>query len=681
MRSRGVTIVVVGDAGTGKTSLIKTFISKSFPAFVEPVAPDEIIPSMEPMLPSEGVTLLDTSAALEDREILLSKLHVADTVIVLFDASHSSTLTSVTEVWLPLVKEVFQDDPCKAALLVRTKSDLLSDEELLHVDVTHNAVLNSYKESFPFVYGTYRSSALANPDDVESLFALAEGIAIFPLAPLYDIRTDKFTDPALRALKRIFRIHDCDSDGCLSDYEFRDLQLRCFGISLSDEELRAIKRMLPLKACSQWRNRVLASDTGNITFIGFLTLMEVGMAQSPLPYTPWRILMHHEYDYDLQCPVPAEDDDDEGDREIVDEPRLTYALSPAAERFLCALVLQDPAFTSTLTQAGTEKIDRVEEALSVLPPVYRDIWKSTPALSGKPGLDPECTPVVFSKTSRDCIEAWINQWQVLAVQRPTLTKELLLHMGLSDCFFLERISVPRGKSRSVSRLSVFSPPSDSGGVLSASVVCGLAGVDPSVMTGTTHSGVSGGFFRTRGKDRATAHFVASAVPTGAEYDWIKKTEPCHLALLVFDARHVSSFEYVRDLDLTVIPTNVPRIFICAKLPEPISGDSSDGATSSEEEGGAAYDMAVQHVRERGLPQVEKLFSLERGVVSQLIQTIDECVVKHAPQPDSSSTGWYSIFTSIASFLQMNITPVLTVLTIGTTIIFRRHIWKYVRTIF
>jgi hypothetical protein len=56
---------------------------------------------------------------------------------------------------------------------------------------------------------------------------MAESIAIFPRAPLYDItaETPCFTLLALQALQRIFRIHDRDQDCLLSDKEFADMHL------------------------------------------------------------------------------------------------------------------------------------------------------------------------------------------------------------------------------------------------------------------------------------------------------------------------------------------------------------------------------------------------------------------------------------------------------------------------
>lgn len=68
-------------------------------------------------------------------------------------------------------------------------------------------------------------AATDEPEKFEQIFWIAESVAIFPRAPIYDIQLESFTPLALKALQRIFRIHDRDQDCLLSDTEFADMHL------------------------------------------------------------------------------------------------------------------------------------------------------------------------------------------------------------------------------------------------------------------------------------------------------------------------------------------------------------------------------------------------------------------------------------------------------------------------
>lgn len=79
-----------------------------------------------------------------------------------------------------------------------------------------------------YSYLFFSLPANSDPGDFEKIFSIAESIALFPRAPLYNIaeKVPCFTPLALQALQRIFRIHDLDRDCLLSDEEFAMLHSR-----------------------------------------------------------------------------------------------------------------------------------------------------------------------------------------------------------------------------------------------------------------------------------------------------------------------------------------------------------------------------------------------------------------------------------------------------------------------
>lgn len=120
-----VRVAVLGDAQTGKSSLISSAANDTFDARPPPVLPPVRLPrDFSP----DGVPMLvtDTSSRPEDAAATeLAVLH-ADVVVVCFDAQRLSSLDSVRSVWYPRVQRAKPDVP---VILACCKSDLLQDPQ------------------------------------------------------------------------------------------------------------------------------------------------------------------------------------------------------------------------------------------------------------------------------------------------------------------------------------------------------------------------------------------------------------------------------------------------------------------------------------------------------------------------------------------------------------------------
>ena len=100
-----IRILIIGDSGVGKSSLISSFVSRHFPEEVPSVMIDSIIPS-DTTANNINVTIMDSSARAGDREVLKQKLRAADSVLALYDASRHETLENLSHEWLPLIRDV-----------------------------------------------------------------------------------------------------------------------------------------------------------------------------------------------------------------------------------------------------------------------------------------------------------------------------------------------------------------------------------------------------------------------------------------------------------------------------------------------------------------------------------------------------------------------------------------------
>lgn len=76
--------------------------------------------------------------------------------MVLCDATRPESLDNIEHTWLPLVKSAFNNDQCKSALLVVTKGNLLSAQDLdIFKDRLAQKYIESFRVNFPFLHDTY----------------------------------------------------------------------------------------------------------------------------------------------------------------------------------------------------------------------------------------------------------------------------------------------------------------------------------------------------------------------------------------------------------------------------------------------------------------------------------------------------------------------------------------------
>ena len=261
-----IKILLIGDSGCGKSSVISSYISKYFPNEVPSVLVDAIIPP-DNTADNVSVTIMDSSALQEDREVLLQKIRMADSIICLFDVTKPGTIDSLEDIWLPTIGEICGSLAIgKAVIVVGNKTDLISvlDEptQLESEKVRMNKILKNY----PFVVACYRCSAKLI--DVDQMFYESELAVTFPIGPLFDTTRSEFTTPCKIAFNRIFRCFDSNQDGLLDDIELNNLQQQSFGVPLKDEEVIALKQEICKSVPGGMQNE-------SITFKGLMGIMRL----------------------------------------------------------------------------------------------------------------------------------------------------------------------------------------------------------------------------------------------------------------------------------------------------------------------------------------------------------------------------------------------------------------------
>lgn len=120
---RNVRILLVGERGVGKTSLILSLVSEEFPEYVPSKAEEITIPA--DVTPEQVPTnIVDYSAAEQSDENLAEEIQKANVVCVVYAVDDEESMEQITSYWLPLIRENHPDKLCPV-VLVGNKIDMV----------------------------------------------------------------------------------------------------------------------------------------------------------------------------------------------------------------------------------------------------------------------------------------------------------------------------------------------------------------------------------------------------------------------------------------------------------------------------------------------------------------------------------------------------------------------------
>ncbi|KAK8635926.1 hypothetical protein V6N13_004638 [Hibiscus sabdariffa] len=289
----GVRVVVVGDRGTGKSSLISAAASDSFPDYVQAVLlptrlPSDFSPDGVP------VTIVDTSSSMESRVKLIDEVKRADAVVLTYACDQPITLSRLSTFWLPELRKLEIKAP---VIVVGCKLDLRDERQPMNLEQVMAPIMQQFRE-----IETCIECSSATLIQVPDVFYYAQKAVLHPTAPLFDQEKQTLKPRCIRALKRIFMLCDHDVDGALSDAELNEFQVKCFNSPLQPAEIVGVKRVV------QERIRGEVSDLG-LTLEGFLFLHSLLIEKGRLE-TTWAVLRKFGYNDELKLrddilPVPT----------------------------------------------------------------------------------------------------------------------------------------------------------------------------------------------------------------------------------------------------------------------------------------------------------------------------------------------------------------------------------------
>ncbi|GMG99715.1 hypothetical protein Nepgr_001555 [Nepenthes gracilis] len=279
----GVRIVVAGDRGTGKSSLIVTAVSEAFPANVPPLLPpsrlpDDIYPDRVP------ITIIDTSSSIESRNKLAEELRRADAVVLTYACDQPETLDHLSTFWLPELRRLEVRVP---VIVAGCKLDLRDELQQVSLEQVMSPIMQQFRE-----IETCIECSAFNHIQIPEVFYYAQKAVLHPTAPLFDQETQTLKPRCIRALKRIFILCDHDRDGALSDAELNDFQVKCFSAPLQPSEIAGVKRVVQEKLEEGVNER-------GLTLAGFLFLHALFIEKGRLE-TTWTVLRKFGYNNDIR---------------------------------------------------------------------------------------------------------------------------------------------------------------------------------------------------------------------------------------------------------------------------------------------------------------------------------------------------------------------------------------------
>ncbi|XP_017855618.1 PREDICTED: mitochondrial Rho GTPase isoform X3 [Drosophila arizonae] len=543
---KNVRILLVGDAGVGKTSLILSLVSEEYPEEVPPRAEEITIPAN--VTPEQVPTnIVDFSSVEQSDEALAAEINKAHVVCIVYAVDDDDSLDRITSHWLPLVRSTCSsssstntdgepDVARKPIVLVGNKIDLIEYS-------TIDSVL-AIMEDYPEIESCVECSA-KTLHNISEMFYYAQKAVLHPTSPLYIMEEQNLTPACKKSLVRIFKICDIDSDNLLNDYELNLFQRRCFNTPLQPQILDEVKSVIQKNVPDGIYNDA-------VTLQGFLFLHCL-FIQRGRNETTWAVLRRFGYNDQLEmCKEylrPA----------LKIPPGSSTELSHRGQQFLIALF---------------ERYDRDGDG-ALSPEEHKMLFSTCPSPPWSYSTD-----IRKSCPTNDCgwvtLHGWLCRWTLMTLIDVVKTMEYLAYLGFNvheNDSQLVAIHVTRERridlAKRQSSRSVYK--------------CHVIGPKGSGKTGLCRGFLIDDMSKLLGKEFKTnvVHCINSVQVYGQEKHLILRDidvrhaldplQPqevnCDVACLVYDSSNPRSFEYVARIYI--------KYFAESKIPVMIVGTKCD----------------------------------------------------------------------------------------------------------
>ncbi|KAH8114388.1 mitochondrial Rho GTPase [Phellopilus nigrolimitatus] len=527
---RDVRMVLVGDEGVGKSTIVTSLIKESYMPHVQHVVPEITIP---PEVTAADVTMyiVDTGSSSQDRAHLESEIRKAHVICVVYAIDNPHSFDRIPTYWLPYFRQLGVNVP---VILVGNKIDLRSGEvtnEALEDEIA--PIMKEFKE-----VETCVECSAKTPINVLEVIHFAQKAVTHPLAPLYDSHQHCLKPACMSALRRIFKLSDANKDGVLDASELNEFQVKCFDAPLQYAELQGIID----KVGSEMEGGVQGSA---LTEEGFL-YMNMTFMWKGQPETTWKILSRYGYASDLKLTeeflhprfdVPAD---------------CSVELSQRGYQF----------FTDTFQLFDKDQ----DGALSATE--LDELFDTSPGNPWSNQNFPDTT--IASDTGAVTLQGWLAQWSMTTLLDHKTTLAYLAYLGYPETPQTNALLVtsPRKKDRKKGKVTrnVF-----------LCYVCGAAG---SGKTSFLRAFVGKPYLKVYEPTTKMISVVNSVDINGSEKYLVlqefgskyepealrtsKKTDQADVIIYVYDSSDTNSFSYISNLRQQYSLNHIPTLFVATK---------------------------------------------------------------------------------------------------------------------
>ncbi|TCD70911.1 ERMES complex Ca(2+)-binding regulatory GTPase gem1 [Steccherinum ochraceum] len=509
---RDVRILLVGDEGVGKSTIVTSLIKESFVPHVQHIVPEVTIP---PEVTPEDVTtyIVDSGNSDADRSHLESEIRKAHVICIVYAIDDPNSFSRIPAHWLPYFRQLGVNVP---VILVGNKIDLRGGEvtnEALEDEII--PIMNEFKE----VETCVECSALANVN-VSEVFYFAQKAVLHPTAPLYDSRDHVLKRDCVAALRRIFKLCDTNKDGVLDGQELNEFQSKCFDTPLQAQELEGIKDMVREHSAS-------GVQGDGLTEAGFLYLHTMFIQRGRLE-TTWTVLRQFGYGEDLRL------------TEAFLYPKFevphdcSVELSPLGYKFFTDIF---EAYDKD--QDGALKTEELNDLFSTSP--------------GNPWANqkfPDTT--VADDTGAVTLQGWLAQWSMTTLLEHKTTLAYLSYLGHPQPLSALQITRPRKTERR----------KGSGKTSLLRAFVGRKFSDAYNTTKRMNSVVNS--VDIEGSEK---YLVLQEFGSNYEPEMLKSSKKLDLAdviIYVYDSSDTNSFSYISGLRQRYNLDHIPTLFVATK---------------------------------------------------------------------------------------------------------------------
>ncbi|KAI8899737.1 P-loop containing nucleoside triphosphate hydrolase protein [Globomyces pollinis-pini] len=526
---REIRILLLGDDGVGKSTLITSLIKDSFIEHIQHVVPEVTIP---PEWTRENVTtrIVDSSARDENRDQLHTEIRKADVICIVYAVNEKESKDRVSSYWLPYIRKLGRNVP---VVLVGNKIDIRG------LDVTNEGledqvmpIMNEFKE-----VETCVECSAKQPLNVSEVFYFAQKAVLHPTAPLYDSREHVLKPACIDALRRIFKLCDLDKNGIMDNTEIENFQRKCFGAPLQKHELESVKNVVK-------QNEPDGVMNDGLSEIGFIFLHTMFIQRGRLE-TTWAVLRTFGYGDDLTL------------REDFLYPALEVPPDSSVE-----LSSDGYQFLTDLFQVFDKDNDGALNDYELM-----ELFSTAPCI---PWEGKGVRESITNNQGAITLQGFLAQWSMTTLLNYRITLGYLAYLGFFDQDTTKALKVtkPRKQDRRKGKVQrdVF-----------LSYVFGAAGSGKtSIMKSFIKNEFKGDYIPT-----TSSYSVVNSVEIGGAEKYLvmqefgpnvdaevlqnkKKMDACDLICLVYDSGDANSFAYVANLREKYKLDHCPVVFIASK---------------------------------------------------------------------------------------------------------------------